>query len=225
MLTAAFLLSCFAVYSFADDAEVEEPESTTTLLLNRTFDEGWDETNGLGLTKKAQSFDIVYEENYDFSYNYFLRCTVNEDTGSSTSGHFELKFPNMLSGGAVLELDIKTDCVADLGRLTYYLTTGSSSTRTYVVGWGINDNNLYTSEGANDLGGSTTEWLHLATVFNFDQDDMYCNSCKTQFRKGEENCASDCSEFDPRCLVRIRNYVGSKEIFDHENAINVKDLG
>ena len=53
ILVLAFLLSCFAVLSFADDSAAapedgaEDTNEDVTLLINRTFDEGWNYDNGL----------------------------------------------------------------------------------------------------------------------------------------------------------------------------------
>ena len=54
VLTAALLLSVFSVFSFAASRDDEEAEAgTVQLLVNRTFGEGWDVSNGITVLDDA----------------------------------------------------------------------------------------------------------------------------------------------------------------------------
>ena len=82
LLIFAFLISAFSMFTFA--AEGGEEGEEFDVLINRTFEEGWNYTNGMKTTSTARdSFTIEYEEDETYRYNYFIKLLA----GSSTSAN------------------------------------------------------------------------------------------------------------------------------------------
>ena len=78
VLVLAFLLSSFVVFASANEEENTEtvaPVDTSDLLVlvNRTFEEGWEFANGFSGTVGNNKFGIEYEETDDYNYNYYTR--------------------------------------------------------------------------------------------------------------------------------------------------------
>jgi hypothetical protein len=168
LLIFTILLSCLSVFSFATtDGEEEENESTLQVVLNRTFDEGWDINNGINYQPKSQKIEIDHEMNVDYSYNHFVRYTCEVASGADTDGCLEFNIgDNRYSGGAVIEFDMKSDKITTLSAVGYYLTSGNASIRNYVPMMHITDNVLYGSFGTGNfkMGTLTNRWLHIAMV-------------------------------------------------------------
>ncbi len=122
MLILAFLISAFSIFTFAEEGDGEE--EVYDVFLNRTFDEGWNYTNGMSVATDTSSdkFTIDYEEDETYRYNYFLRLLA--ESTSANSVYFE--FPSAdraKQGKTVVEFSIKADDVATLGKITYITTS------------------------------------------------------------------------------------------------------
>ena len=195
ILVLAFLLSCFAVLSFADDSAAapedgaEDTNEDVTLLINRTFDEGWNALNGFTSGIKTQSFDIEYEETKEFLYNYYCRVLAN----NTVDGYLELRYGTNAAdyGPTILELDLRTDDYNNLGKILYGRAPGGNngqiinlasiennelkliSPGTATVSAKADDSNSITY----NVGSLAGDWVHVAFVYTVNQ--RRCPSCGT----------------------------------------------
>ena len=225
LLIVTILLSCFAVFSFAADGEGGNA-SSVELMINRSFDEGWDVSNGLTNSQKAQEIKIDYEQNPDFTYNYFVRLT-SKNVETETDGHFAFNPGVQLTGGMVVEFDVKTDTVCDFTRLTYLLTTSSSSTRTYVSMFGVKGNSFNNLYGqTKSMADTKNQWVHVAYVYQFDQSFVHCTNseCKQYFDKDVTGKCPGCQGESFVCVLQTRTYCSNKENFDWRNALDLNNL-
>ena len=110
LLALCLSLSCFSVFAFAEgESEEEETEIDESLKigLNRTFDEGWDYTNGIPGSLTMSTMKLDYERGYDLKYNYYfyVECHSGENEyiqldatqGSSGDGYTFLEFDMKVS--------------------------------------------------------------------------------------------------------------------------------
>ena len=111
VLVLAFLLSSFVVFASANEGEnteAKQPVDTSDLsvLVNRTFEEGWEFTNGFSGAVGNNKFGVEYEETDEYTYNYYTRV----EALSTDSSYFTINYgdysPQQYS---VFEFDIKTD--------------------------------------------------------------------------------------------------------------------
>ena len=251
VLVLAFLLSSFAVLSFADDtAAPEGSEETTnedvTLLINRTFDEGWVATNGFTSGIKSQKFDIEYEETKEFLYNYYTRVLAT----NTNDGYLELRYGTNAAdyGPTILEFDLRTDDYNNMGTILYGRAPGGNNGAIINLA-AIEDNQLkliapgtvavskdkadfnIVSYNAGDLSG---DWVHVAFVYTVNQ--RKCPSCGTIHNIDSNTvdsmviCCADLAEpgdglgsgvpvSKMEKVVSLRTYFGYTETFDMENAI------
>ncbi len=192
LLILAFLVSCFSVFAFASTDAQDDSESVTeddiTLLVNRTYDEGWNYLNGFTSGIADNKFSIEYEETEDFGYNYF--CRIESVNGAS--GYINLKYNGKHSleyGNTVFELDLKTD---DICKFTngakdsnlYPIIYSNVASKTDIPLAGIVDNHLVLPAAGSvatdtivsfDVGSLGDEWLHLAYVVTAGQ--RKCTEC------------------------------------------------
>ena len=232
ILMAALLLSVFSVFSFAAaEGEEEESDSTLQVILNRTFDEGWEINNGINYQPKSQEIDIDSEQNADYSYNHFVRYTCTVASGADTDGCLEFHFgDNRYSGGGVIEYDMKCDELTSLLYVGYYLSSGSAAIRHYVPMYTIKENILYGNFGTGDfkMGTLTNRWLHVAMVYQFDQNNLLCRGCNTYYYKSEStpNCGNaECEGKVQSARLACRIYFGHKDVFDWRSAENINGQG
>ena len=116
-LALSMLLSALAVLSFADGEGGDTTPDDIQLYINRTYDEGWDYTNGIlsgSAVTKGNLFEISREADKDGYYNYFLRLeALNTD-----DGFLDIKLGESLPDkGYVIEFDIKLDSYCNLGNI------------------------------------------------------------------------------------------------------------
>jgi len=171
LLIFAFLISAFSVFAFAEEGE-ETEEEVYTVYLNRTFEEGWNYTNGLlNDSSVGGNFTVDYEEDEEYRYNYFLRAEVAELAADTTYFNFSTYVAR--EGKTVVEFSIKADDVATLGRIIY-LTTGVHTDTINL--FSIDDN------GHLIAFPSFAASSHLAAEKNLCHSDGltdgYCDQCK-----------------------------------------------
>ena len=241
LILASLMLSCFAVFGFAAEADAETNDDSLKLVINRTFDEGWDYDNGFYTGEmKNQKAEIDYEQSVDFEYNYFTRFTVTHDEKSGSDGYVQYNFGlgQPLNGAGVVEFDIKTDNVCDVGSLGYFMTSTAADKREIVHMFSINDNKLIIN--FND-GGVHKEnppfaiadfskelkdqWIHVATVISFEQNLRRCDLCDELFDLNEtKKClGNECENASSHSVLKIRCYFGAKDIYDWENALSADE--
>lgn len=113
ILVIASLVSSFAVFTFAEDDEVEDTDSSTTVIYNRGFSEGWDYDNGfskINIGSSGHTVSIDKEELQNGTYNYFMRM----ETALMAEGYLELQFnasdvAKEDQFGTVVEMRLKAD--------------------------------------------------------------------------------------------------------------------
>ena len=251
ILVLAFLLSCFAVLSFADDSAApedgaEDTNEDVTLLINRTFDEGWNALNGFTSGIKTQSFNIEYEETKEFLYNYYCRVLAN----TTVDGYLELRYGTNAAdyGPTILELDLKTDDYNNLGNILYGRAPGGNNGQIINLASIVNNKLQLVDPGVLTLSSKQAEsntsnyvvgsladgWVHVAFVYTVNQ--RRCPSCGTIHDLNPDIvdsmiiCCKDGSEEGDGLgsgvtvakmdkVVSLRTYFGYTETFDMTNAI------
>lgn len=182
LLVIASLVSVLTVFASADGGASDDSVdlSEVELLINRTFDEGWDYTNGLTSgSEKNNNIYIDYEETADYNYNYFLRFEASN--GSDGFLVFDFKTYVQKSSGTVIKFSFKADDSTNitgtdnesLGRILYAYT----GTKQIINVLGIENGHLLAYGSKNggpyvDLGELTNEWMDIAIVFDWDKDDL-----------------------------------------------------
>ncbi len=178
ILTIASLVSMLTVFAFAADEQVEgevgtEPSAppfdpTEQLLINRTFEDGWDAFNGLPASGKnigSHILEIDYEESDDYSYNYFMRFEYGP---SSTNGYVTYNFGNRVvkEGYTIIGLSVKADDACELGTILYAKTGGSENVDLLV----IRNSSLYAfnTSADNYLGSlADNDWYDVEIIINW----------------------------------------------------------
>lgn len=192
ILILSFLVSMLTVFASAEEEVTEdtedtdgtEEESTFKLLHYRTYDEGWDITNGLDYTENGgpeTTFKIEYETTVDYEYNYFWRMEI----GSDKNSFMQLDYDAQKNIGSVLEFDIMADDACTLNRLINFGTQGSGSAdrddyaflkiidnQIYVMPSG--DYSGYKDESDHDFDAPVvklgTEWVTFKLVFDYEYE-------------------------------------------------------
>ena len=243
VLILAFLVSCFTVFVFADNGAEAQAEDGVTLLINRTFDEGWNYANGFGSNIGNHKFTIEYEETDDYNYNYYCRVTDDDDT----FGYIDLQYGDyaVTYGNTLAEFDIKTDDITNIENLFYIRGTISNKTYDFnLVSIRNNAINLITADTNNYknstdylAGKAEHEWMHLAFVVTLSQ--RRCPSCGTVtvIEPGQDETVKICC-YDEETgegdgvivakmekLIGIRVYFGASETFNPDQAIEASALG
>ena len=185
LLILAFIVSCMSIFAYANTpaaASDSASDEEVTLLVNRTYDEGWGFQNGFNTKKVGDNkFSIEYEETEDFGYNYF--CRVESVNG--TAGYMALEYGTNSAtyGNTAFELDIKTDDKCSFGSPIIKLLDGAN--KEYALA-GISGNELLltsdsivatNSKPALNIGSIGGEWIHLAFVATVNQ--RKCSECGT----------------------------------------------
>lgn len=246
VLIFAFLLSACAVLASANDTgnttggEVKEPVSMedVTLLINRTFDEGWSAQNGFNAVTNGNLYDITYEEIEDFSYNYFMRVEAINQTASYLNIEYGNNVPQKYS---VLEFDINADDIVNLGTGS---VLSSVMGKTTVPLMRISSNTIYLP-GTDGLSGTTAsgvtnfpnpsyqlghvgdEWLHIAFVMTIGA--RLCPVCGKVMARPETAKDTDficCPEenggvklADMAKVLGLRVYYGYSDTFNLDAAV------
>ena len=244
VLIFAFLLSACAVLASANDSGSasggtggEVSKENVTLLINRTYDEGWNAHNGFTPVTNGNLYDITYEEIEDFSYNYFMRVEALNQNPSYLNIEYGSNVPK---GYSVLEFDINTDDVTNFGEDSIF---SSVMNKTTVPLMRISNNTLYLP-GTGGLSGSKVgentnypapqyqvgliggEWLHISFVMTVGA--RLCPVCgKTMVRPDNaEDTDVVCCEGsggvkfgDMTKVLGLRVYFGFSDTFNAATAV------
>jgi hypothetical protein len=185
LLILSFLMTAFSVFSFAENAEeggAQEEINTENLaiLYNRTFDEGWDYKNGFTTAVNSNNVFIDHEEDILGNYNYFVRYEVANEKKAETRINFDTIAVNTSTKNEVkatiIEFSIKADDVAKLGNIAWFYTSviqkpynllNIDKNGELVAFSGVKGGDL-------NLGLLENEWINLAYVFDWTQDDLTC---------------------------------------------------
>jgi len=180
LLIVAFLVSLMTVFASAETGSGESVDvSEVDLLINRTFDEGWDYTNGFtGGSEKNNNFYIDYEETSDYNYNYFLRM----EASNGSDGFLVFNYASYVqkTNGTVVKMSFKADDECNVsgveggvGRILYAYT----GTKEIMSLLAIKDGYLCVYTDKNDnlepVAPLTNDWLDIAFVFDWDEDDFF----------------------------------------------------
>ena len=178
ILTVALLISAFAIYASAETTEGGEEEDaeapTPRLMVYRTYDEGWDFSNGTGDSRKENNFYVDYETTVDYSYNYFFRIeATNGQDGFSQMSFSSAGYP--CTEKIFVEFDLKIDDYCNMGNIIYSRTNGGTSSGVTMNLSNIT-NNTYRPFG--NSGSSIPigdEWIHICIVFDYTDEEMLNN--------------------------------------------------
>lgn len=155
LLIVASLLSVFSIFTSAAG-------STIALYINRNFDEGWDYNNGL-TANHADSFEVDYEFDDNFDYNYFLRFTADSNAASYVKVAIDKP---VTQDGSVFQVSLKLDNAegVDLGTVLQAETTAG-----YIHNMlAINSNQLFVYNETTPIASlGTDRWCRLTFVTNW----------------------------------------------------------
>lgn len=213
LLILAVLISCFSVFVFASTPAAESENSVTeddiTLLVNRTYDEGWNYLNGFTGSSGANKFTIDYEETEDFDYNYF--CRIESVDGTKAYMDFQYGNNSIQYGNTVFELDLKTDDIcnftadakdSDTRPIIYLLNdnkkvcalAGIVNNKLSLSAAGVVNEKVYPTL---EVGSLDSEWVHLAFVATVNQRKCECGKVYTMtpdIRDGDYLCCLETTE-------------------------------
>lgn len=190
LLILAFLISAFTVFSFAENTDGSGDVGANEdmdILYNRTFDEGWDYTNGLTEDNGGNRYSIDNEIDVLGNYNYFVRAEAL--TNNSGRIYYDFKqgayvVSDNTVAGTVIELSVKADDVATVGRILH-IKTGSSKTVLELLSID-KDGHLIVfptlSAIKMDLGLVEDEWINVA--FAFDWSSKVIRNCTVYYSYG-----------------------------------------
>ncbi len=189
LLILTFLISAFSVFSFAEDTEGSGDVGANAdmdILYNRTFDEGWNHNNGLLEDNGGHRFSIDYETDVLGNYNYFVRAEALADTGGRiyyafNNGAYTVTDNSV--AGTVIELSVKADDLANVGRILNIKRGSASSIELLAI-----DENGHLivfpklSELKTDLGLVEDDWINVA--FAFDWSSTEVRNCTVYYSYG-----------------------------------------
>lgn len=190
LLILTFLISAFSVFSFAENTEGSGDVGANEdmdILYNRTFDEGWDYGNGLLADISDNRVSIDYEIDALGNYNYFMRAETLGDKGTRVYYDFNAgsyTVSDNTVAGTVLELSVKADDVATVGRILH-IKTGSSKTVLELLAIDENSHLIVfptLSDIKMDLGVIEDEWINIA--FAFDWSSKVIRNCTVYYSYG-----------------------------------------
>ena len=177
ILVMSSLISMFAIFASADETGTngetgEEEEDNLVLLYNRTYDEGWDMKNGAQIQDQGSTgsttFEIDYEETFDYQVNYFWRLELN----SVDNDFLQIDCGGNDKIGTVFEFDIKSDDIANFSNVVHFGTRGGSSAErsNYNLMRIVNNkvHLMFDEAGAqNPAFELTNSWTRIQMVFDY----------------------------------------------------------
>ncbi len=186
LLIVSFLISALAVFASAEantgvvaPGKAEERTEYFKVFYNRNYEEGWDYSNGFKIANANNKISIDYEEDHLRNYNYFMRYEALTDSSncytqlSFTTDAVTQSEKNNVKG-TVVELSIKADDLAYLGKILWMKTSVSKSIVNLLA---INDAGkveafpgLFDTPLVIDEIGN--EWINIAIAFDWTKDDM-----------------------------------------------------
>ena len=182
ILIVTLLASLFSVFALADESTEGGSTSSGDLvfMLNRTFDEGWDETNGLKIVNNSNKIFVDYEQTSDYGYNYFARFEAVNEKDAYAEINFKTAGQIQSENGSVLKISFKADDFFNVGGASdklgkiFYGRTGLNMDVSFLA---IKDNMVvaYTDKAATayvELFPLTNDWMDVAFVFDWDKTDF-----------------------------------------------------
>ena len=173
ILVMSSLLSMFAVFASAEEADTEDnggetEENPFELVYNRTYDEGWDIKNGMGMTGGTQTtFNIDYETTLEGKYNYFWRMTL----GTTANEYVQIPGKNLNNVGSVIEFDMMTDDITSISNPIIIHTKdvgGSASTVTPINLLKILNNEVYLLGSSKpNFKMESSKWYRIQIIFDY----------------------------------------------------------
>ena len=206
LLILTFLISAMSVFAFASEDSAGEGESKANVLVNRTFDEGWDYGNGFTDATKKNHFFVDYERNADFSYNHFARL----EALNGENAYIEVTFGSdvVVNGATMLELSLKMDDYADVNSILDFKVGGTIADMLL----GISGGNLVLFPNDSSSGGNmkTTlmpigdEWVDLQFIFDWNKTKQKGALCITVNYKARSD-----EKWNTISKERTKNYSGT----------------
>lgn len=159
LLILSFLLSFGLVYVGAEESDENEDESepAAELLYHRTYDEGWNYTNGVSDNRKENNFFVDYEITASYNYNYFWRLEVT----NAQDGYAELAVTSVTTGATVIAFDAMSDDYANAGTI-YYRSSDGKAPNVFAI-----KNGTATLYGMN-MGPVDENWRHYVLILDWD---------------------------------------------------------
>lgn len=159
LLILSFLLSFGLVYVGAEetDEDEDEDEPAVELIYHRTYDEGWNYTNGVSDTRKENNYFIDYEITSSYDYNYFWRMEVT----NAQDGYAELAVTSVTTGATVIAFDAMSDDYANVGTI-YYRSSDNVAPNVFAI-----KNGAATLYGMN-MGPVDENWRHYVLILDWD---------------------------------------------------------
>ncbi len=176
-LALCLLLPTFLVFASAEEGDEEEKEDLK-IAINRTFDEGWDHTNGMGTVGGAAVTSLDYVLGYDLKYNYFYKVECRSDGNdyfAFSAGHGSNK-----KGYTFLEFDFMSSEDCRINQFIQGMTNDSGSGK-YVgslIGYGddedVNAGQLMVLGSIipqSEFHYNPSEWISAKYRFDFSYDE------------------------------------------------------
>lgn len=184
ILILTFLVSAFAVFASAseDGTGGSGEENEINLLLNRSFDEGWEFDNGLTNNAANNNFFVDHEEDSQYNYNYFFRLETSD--GSNAYARFVNTGSNAVrEGQTVIELSLKLDDYADIGTILQMHTDIKNK---IIPVLSIKKNRLYFFDVTDNKKSVALDnnWVEVALIINWDPADF---TCTVKYNKVDPN--------------------------------------
>ena len=181
LLTLSMLLCMLTVFASAAEGEGGEEEKgpEVTLLVNRTYEEGWALSNGFdGTAPKGHIFELDYEEDDSFNYNYFARITTAQN---DSDGFYAMSYSayGIEEGTLYMYISIKTDDFTNqTGGIIYFRQPPMAGVNQKTIKlFTIADNRLKCINAVYDIGEvGNDKWYHLVVKYQTfagdDQEDL-----------------------------------------------------
>lgn len=167
LLIVATLCSFLGIFTSA--AEVD---TSVKMFYNRTFNEGWDYSNGMGSASGLKPYiNHEYDDNYD--YNYFLEMAESET--SSAGGKLSLTIPSgylPTTGKTVLSFSIKFPSSSNQTYGTLVSAKTKSGTEYVLLSA---EKNQLTSLGSLLGTVENDTWIDVRFIMNWDDGNRVCN--------------------------------------------------
>lgn len=158
LLVLALLVSFGAVFASAEETgdEEEKEEAAITLYYKRTYDEGWDYSNGGSAAAKDNNYFIDYEVDATYQYNYFWRM----EALNNADGYLQINLRNDKKNATVFSFDAKSDDYPNIGQM-YYQDSASVSTTMFAIKSGSAYLMGY------EMGPVDDNWRHYCVILDW----------------------------------------------------------
>ena len=170
LLMLTILVSLLSVFATATDDEVtegegEEDAEVVELLLNRTFDDGWDLTNGFSSNWSqvtGANFFVDRETGIDYKSNYFLRTEFGDRDKNNADHYFSFGSSNT-SDYLVLQYKIKVDDALHYDARVAYSQIKSSTGQNNILAMNKDVIKVF----GQTICETSVDWITLTYVFDF----------------------------------------------------------